>query len=109
MDLQAAVFGEEESVRYLLNLVTYLPLGSATARAVDPSSEWSTGEHILALVAEQVSETNLLLLKAHFELKGAAPEPLHIPRPGDPPPPPPPSEELITTMNDWRRAMLGHD
>jgi hypothetical protein len=46
------------SIRRLATLIRYLPSDSATVRALDPSSQWSTTDHLLAAVVDTLRVAN---------------------------------------------------
>ncbi len=64
-------------------LVRQLPRDSALARALDPEeAAWSLGDHLLATVAELVSQGNWLLANQGVEKSKQSPQPKRIARPG---------------------------
>lgn len=76
IDLDAVLADQSIKPSVLLDLIDHLSPTSALARAVDPSSEWSTVEHMVATVIDQLA----LLLWVQPGAKGPRPKPL--PRPG---------------------------
>lgn len=73
----------EISTRRMLNLIRRLPPDSELGKAINgPSADWSREEHLLALLADRVSELTWVFICANSE-EGEAPErPKPIPRPG---------------------------
>lgn len=74
------------SLRRLAVLVRGLPVDSATARAYDPSLQWSTTEHLLAHVLDVLRVGNWLTVETNKKKGARNPYPTPIPRPGDEPP-----------------------
>lgn len=72
------------SLRRLAVLVRGLPADSATARALDPSLQWSSTEHLLAHVLDVLRVGNWLVVESNKRKGARNPFPQPVPRPGDP-------------------------
>ncbi len=89
LELAELVFGGESvPLRRLRNLIVHLPPDSAFVRTVTPRlppapAPWSTGDELLALVAELVDANTRAFVVANSKPNATAPKPLRIPRPDD--------------------------
>lgn len=110
LELPELVFGPNQRVplRRLSVLITHLPADSAFLRFVADELEplpapWSTGDHLLALVAELIDKTNRILEAVYTKAGSKAPKPLRIPRPGEELEP----EEPVAMDTPEARAFFG--
>jgi hypothetical protein len=89
LELAELVFGGESvPLRRLRNLIVHLPPDSAFVRTVAPRlpatpAPWSTGDNLLALIAELVDANTRAFISAYSKPNSPAPKPIKIPRPDD--------------------------
>lgn len=84
LDFRQATWGEEAlGIRRLRALIRGLPPGSAVHRALDPHSDWTANEELLASLIEVVDLGNRWFFGANTKKGSQQPKPIKIPRPRD--------------------------
>lgn len=71
------------SARRLRVLIERLPEQAVTLRVLDERSAWTTGDYLLALVADRLADLAWLYVEAHRAKTARNPKPRPLFRPGE--------------------------